>query len=386
MTLEELTEAATFEEMRDAIYEAIAASGITTTTWKPGATVRTIVAGLAVVLSAFSQLQAEIAKSGFLELAEGDWLTLVARYVYGVERDPGTFATGVVEVDNASGNIYAGAAGDLIFLNSTNTKTYRNTGAFSIGAGALNVEIPVQAIEIGSESTASPNEIDELVTVLLGVTCSNPEAVVGRDVELDPALRSRCAAKLGTLSPNGPRDAYSFVAKSATRADGTTIGVSRVRVIADGLGGVTVYIADDDGALSAPADVTTVGEAIDELAAPLGIDAETVNASNVVIPVTYEYWLRDDTGKTDGEISSAVASALTAFMARQPIGGHVIPPTAGRVYQSAIEGAIAGAFPEHTIKVVVTTPAADTAIDVDEVPVIGSITVTDIHQVAGGDD
>src|SRR3989304_1758463 len=93
-TLAELTTPLTVDEIKTAIYAALAPNGAATTTWKPGAVVRTIITGVAIVLAGFSRLQAAIAKSGFLGLAEGDWLTLVAFYVYDVTRGPGRVPPG----------------------------------------------------------------------------------------------------------------------------------------------------------------------------------------------------------------------------------------------------------------------------------------------------
>jgi phage-related baseplate assembly protein len=383
MTIDELTTPATVEEMRDAIYAAIAAQGLTTTTWKPGAVVRTIVAGLAVVLSAFSQLAALVTKSGFLELAEDDWLTLVAHFVYGVDRDAGAFATGAVNVSNASGNVYSGGPGDLVFSNPTTGKTYRNTQSYTIGAGASGVSLPIQAIEIGTASSSASAAITALVTTLLGVTVTNPIAVIGRDPELDPALRARCYEKTGTLSPAGPSDAYSFVAKGAKRTDESAIGVTRVRSIPDGSGGLAVYIANASGAIVDSGDIAAVQAAIDKQVAPLAITPNVSSASNKTVAVTYELWLLDTTGKTNTEIQAAIAAKLTSYVQAQPIGGYTIPPASGKVYVSAIEALIGGTFPAQTIRVDVTVPAADVAIGASEVPVIGAITAT-IHQVAGG--
>ena len=176
---------------------------------------RTIIAALAIILAAFSELQAAIAKGGFLDLAEGAWLTLLARYTYGVERDPGSFAAGPVLVTNSTGNIYSGDPGDLVFLNSATSKTYRNTEAFTIGALATNVSIAVEAIELGIASTSLAGDINQLVTPLLGVAVANPSALVGADEETDALLRERCRLSLGALSPNGPRDAYAYFARSA---------------------------------------------------------------------------------------------------------------------------------------------------------------------------
>lgn len=389
MTLDELIEPMTVDEVKTSIYAAIAANGVDVTLWKPGAPTRTMIAGIAIVLAALSGLVALIARMGFLFLSQGDWLTQVAEHVYGVEREEATFATGEVTLDNAGGGVYSGGPGDLVFIRSTPTpqKTYRNTAAFSIAAFETGVVVPIQAIEAGSDSNAQAGEIDDFETPLLGVTVTNVEAVVGLDEEDDPALQAKCSAKLGSLSPNGPRDAYAYVAIEAEREDGSSIGVTRVKTIPDGLGLVDVYVADAGGEVSDAGDLATVDEAIQELAVPVGITAVVQSSTPVAIPVTYELWVRQGSW-TDAEIEEAVEEALTDLMASQPIGGVEISPLSGRVYLSAIEAAIDATrindVPIGVLKRVVTLPVIDVVVDVDEAPVLGAVTVTAIHQVAGG--
>ena len=107
-------------------------------------------------------------------------------------------------------------------LNPTTNKAYRNTGSVSLGAMAT-LTIPIRAVEAGSTSTSTAGTITAFETPVLGVTVSNAVEVVGRDEELDPALRARCSEKLGSLSPFGPWDAYTYAARNATRADGTLV-------------------------------------------------------------------------------------------------------------------------------------------------------------------
>jgi uncharacterized phage protein gp47/JayE len=387
-TLAELTTPLTRADVETAIYAAIAARGGKVTSWKPGGVARSIIYGLAIVVSGLSNLSALIAKSGFLELSEGDWLTLVALYVYGVERDGGTFATGIVVVDNAGGGVYAGGPDELVFTSATNGKNYRNTEAYSIGAMATGVAIAVQAVELGADSTASPGEIDAFATPLLGLTCTNPGALVGRDREEDPALRSRCYAKTGALSPNGPRDAYSYVVRTAVRpSDNSSIGVTRVRTLADGAGGVAVYVADADGPVSGP-DLAILQGLVEQLCEPQAVDATVINATAVSVPVTYELWVRDS-GRSEASIQAAVEERLTEFFAAQPIGGVKLEETdpAGKVFVSALQtviGAVVSGPERREVRVEVTLPAGDVTLDVDEAPVLGAITVTAIHQVAAG--
>ncbi len=393
-TLDELTTPATRAEVEEAIYATLAARGAKTTTWKPGAVVRTIITGIAIVLAALSELQAKIAKGGFLELATGDWLTLVARYVYDVERSTGTFATSTVTVQNTGGGVYSGDADDLVLSVSAGTaagKTYRNTAAFSIPALAAAVEIPVQAVEIGSGSSAAANAIDTLETALLGVVVTASTAATGQDEETDAELRTRCRAKTGTLSPNGPRDAYSYVARSAKLND-VSVGVTRVKTIADGNGNVDVYVATASGTLAGTAgDPTTalgaVADAIHKNAEPLAVTPTVQNATPLSQGVTYELWVRDTIALTTSEIETAVADALAAYAAEHPIGGVELPsaPT-GRIYTDALRVVIAGAVEGHFLDLSLTVPAADVDLTASQFFQLGTVSATAIHLVSGGAD
>jgi uncharacterized phage protein gp47/JayE len=387
--IETLTTPLTRTQVQESIYSAMAALGVTTTTWKPGAVVRAIVTGVSIVIAAFSQLIALLARSAFLEFSTGDWLTLVALHVYDVTRNPGTFATGSVVLDNTGGGIHSGDPGDLV-VRTEDGRTYRNTAAFAVAAFETGVVVPIQAVELGSASTAAPNAITEFETPLIGVTVTNPAAVVGSDPESDPALRSRCRERTGPLSPNGPRDAYSFVARSATRADGSAIGVTRVRPVPDGIGGVDVYLATATGGVTGDAedpetDLGAIADAIHRLVEPIAVTPRVQSADSEPIPVTYTLWLKDDTGLTSAEIEEAIEDRLVTFMATQPIGGNKLPgESTGRVYVAAIKSLIGCVFESSTLNVDVTAPAADVDLDPNEAPVLGTVTAT-IHQVPGGD-
>lgn len=387
-TLEELITPMTVDEAKTAIYDALAARGVTTTGWKPGAVARTIIGALAIILSAFSELQASLARSGFLDLAEGAWLTLLARYVYDVERDTGSFATGTVTLTNTTGSIYSGDPGDLVFLNSTTGKTYRNTKAYSLGSMGM-VTVDVEAIEIGTASYAAAGEIDALVTTLNGVEVENASALVGADEETDALLRLRCRESLGRLSPNGPKDAYAYFARSTTNSAGASIGVTRVREVPDGFGGVTVYVATASGGVTGDADdpdtdLGAIQEAFDENVEPIGITATATSATTLTVAVTYELWVRDTIGMSESEITTAVGASLTSAISDAPIGGERLDPedSAGFVFVDTLEAAIDDALPAGSIiKRTITLPAADVAVTAGQAPVVGTITPTSVHFV-----
>lgn len=388
MTLDELTRPLTTEEVKAAIYAALEARGASTTTWKPGAVVRTLIAGVAIVLSALSTLIAQVAQSGFLQTSTGSWLTLVARYVYNVERDLGAFATGTVRLTNGGGGIFALDAGDLVVINSASGQTYRNTAAVTLGALSEAV-VPVQATVLGTIADASPGQIDALETTLLGVTVANDEALIGRDPESDAGLRQRALESIGVLSPNGPRDAYAFVARTAERLDGSSIGVTRVRTIPDGIGGIDVYVATASGGITGDetdpsTDLGAVADAIHRKAEPLAITPRLHSADIYPISVEYELWVRDSSSLTDSQIEALVAARLATWLSEQPIGGHVLPGQPGRVYRSALKAVIGSVLPGLEVRVELAVPAADVDLALTDAPVLADPVTATIHQISGG--
>jgi len=382
LPLDELTTPLTTDQVKARIYATLASVGVSTTSWKPGAVVRTMIAACAVVIAALSELTAGIARSGFLELAEDKWLALVAHHVYGVEKVYATFAAGEVTLTNAGGGTFGLDADDLTVVNPSTGKTYRNTSSFTLEALA-SVTVPVYAVEAGSASTSLAGAITELQSPSMsGVTVSNARAVVGLDAESDPALRTRCAEKLGALSPFGPWDAYTYAARNAVRLDGSPVGVTRVRVSRDGYGNVTIYVATATGAVSGTAsdlatDLGAVDDAIQKRAAPLAVTARAASATPVPVAISYRVWLYNTSGLSEAQIKAAIAARLVPFMSSQPIGGNVIG-LAGKVFADAIRTVIGAALPQ-IFHVEIT--GGDVMLTTGQVPVLGAVTAESVTQV-----
>ena len=381
----DLTRPLTLDEARTVIYSVFATIGVDTTTWKPGAVVRTMVSTIAVLAVACSTLIAAIAKSGFLDFAEASWLTLTARYVYGVERILATNATGAITLTNSSGFVYDFAIGDVVLSSSLTGATFANQSAIHLGATSSVVGSIFSATAPGAASTAFGGEIDTLVSSFAGVTCTNPIALVGSDDEEDPALRIRCRDKLGALSPNGPLDAYAFVARSALRLDGSAIGITRVRATKDGFGNVDVWLAIADGALTGTvgdltSDLGAADDAMQRKATPLAVTLRSHNATAVVFDVDYTLNLYNTSGLTVAAIELAVQNAIITFLKLQPIGGNTISIT-GKIYRDALISAISAAVP-GVIHVTLATPADDTTLAISEVGVLGIVTPTIVQLAA----
>jgi uncharacterized phage protein gp47/JayE len=377
-TIDELTTPLSRTEAQSSMHAVLARLGINVTVWKPGGSLRTVLVSVASVVASLSRLQADIARSSFLEYSTGDWLRLVARYVYGVEFNPATFATGPLTLVNTGGGVYALDADDLI-VSTAAGRTYRNVEPVTL-AGSTPATITVRATEAGADSTAGAGEIVQLVTTLPGVSCFNSSALVGADIESDAALRVRCYERLGALSPLGPWDAYSYAVRSAKRADESVLGVTRTRVSKDGFGNVYVYCATKSGGVVA-GDLAIADEAVQRAAAPLAVTAHTLAAVEVPVPVQYELWMYNTSGRSEDQIKSAIELRLASFFAAQPIGGNVIDGGIGRVYLDALRAAIASTLPE-IFHCQVTAPTADVVLLVSQVAVAAPSTVIAIHQVA----
>lgn len=382
VSIDDLTTPVTRDEAKASIYDALGTVGVNTTAWRPGAVVRTIIAAVAILFSACTFLIAGIAKSAFLDFAIGVWLTLVARYVYGVERLLATFAKGTLTLTNAGGGIFTLDPGDLIVRNPVTNKTYTNTGLVNLGAfGTVTFEIVAQ--EAGSESTSAVGEITEFVTPLLSVTCSNPVALVGTDDEEDGALRVRCREVLGVRSANGPSDAYAAIARNAKRADGSAIGVTRVWPVKDGKGNVYIYLATAIGTvLGDPEDVSTdlgvINDQIQRQVAPLGVTAHTLGATPMPFNVTYRVWMLNTSGFNAAQIAVLIEQALGKYFASVPIGGFIIPGQPGRVYHEDIKAAIKAVRSEIFYVTLDTQIGESTDVPANFAPVIGVVTTGEI--------
>lgn len=349
--------------------------GLPVSSWQAGDPTRSLYHVESRLLATLEAVVVGYIKSGFLDYAEGDWLDIVAEQFFGVIVPDATYAATSVTLTNTGGGFYTIEPGDLTFKNPTTEKTYRNTSGGILASGpGTTLTIAVEADEPGSESSAGATEISELVTGLLGVTCTNATAAVGVDKQ-DPAVtKQQCRDKLGSLSPNGPKEAYSYVARNFELTG--TRAVTRVRVYsASDTGDVTVYLAGPGGGSLEP-DRALVEAAIARWCTPLCITPSVYSATNVTVPISYQLWIYESVNKTALEVQADVSRALQQMFATRPIGGDIVPPAlTGALYQSLIESTIRGVYPQ-AFRVVVATPATDVALANGDVAVLGVVTHT----------
>jgi hypothetical protein len=342
--------------------------GLLVTSWRVGDPTRATFTALARALATKEGALAEFAKSAFLSESSGDWLTILASEVYNVDRGKATYAVSNITVTNTGGGVYPIAARDWVFKNTISGKTYRNVSAMPTLLGGQTITIDVEATEPGSASSSLANEIDALVTTRLGVVVVSSTAAVGVDAQDDEPLREQCRASRGALSPNGPADAYEYVVRNPILTGVTDI--TRAKSSGDNPNlNVTIYVAGNTGPV-AGASVTAAQTAVEKWATPLTITPTVVNASALIVNVTYSAHGDSPLPSTTGP---DVQAALLDLFRNYPIGegaGYNIDPT-------DITTAIRTAAPK--IKMLPAyTPNTLVHVAAGQAPVLGTVTFTEV--------
>lgn len=388
LTIDQLRKGLTFDEAKASLLAVLVTVGFPVSAWQPGSIALAILDVLATVYSAFTLVAAAAINGGFLDTAAGAWLTYKAQSDYDVTRFPATFATGKITLTNTGGGLFVIEPGDLTFAHETTKKTYRNTQGGTLAPGpGTTLTLDIIAEEVGTASGANPATITTLVTSLLLVTVSNASSLVGQDEEADDLLRIRCRLARGRLSPNGPRAAYEYYARSAVRADGSAIGVTRVRFpTPPGDGSLTVIVADDDGGIpgdadDASTDLGIIARDIRLNVIPWGIGPVTImSAAELTVAVTATIYVKAAAGLTTLAVEALATAGLKAFFPTVPIAGWDLG-AGGKLPRNALVGAIEGASADF-ISATVATPGSDTTVLGTYVPVLGTTTYT-VVQVSG---
>lgn len=374
----ELTTKATVAQMKATLYGYLEASGVSTTAWQPLSPTRVLSDAFARMATGIQNGQVSANRGGFRDLASGDWLKTTSKQMYDVDAIESTFATGEWVGSNSGGGDYTFQPGEFTIQNTVTQKTYFNTAVAHFGPGAVGVIVPIQAFEIGAASNATPGQITKLVTTALGVTGTNLAPVVGQDAEADDALQARDLESLGALSPNGPADAYRYVATTPSLNGGAS--VNRVKVLPPpGDGTITVIIASALGVVPG-ADVAKVQAGIDQHATPEIATVTVASASAAPQVIATTVYVPAALNVLAVDVTTAVKNAIVAYINGLPIGGIELVPGAGKILWRAVIGAIEGAQVGDLKPVAHATLASEIDVSLLSTQVamidVGSITVT----------
>lgn len=362
-----LLTSATATEAFAAGLEFAASVGLSTESWQEGGPTRTLLQFLALSLATRDEMASTLIAAVALSLATGDALTLLAQETYGIERTAATYSTPTVTLTNGGGGVYAKAIGELIVKSSTTGVTFRSTEAFSLASGpGTTATVALVADESGSDGTVIDDEIDEIVSTMLGVTATSSTASIGVDEESDSALRTRCTNSLGAMSSAGPPDAYNAVALDSDLT-GTTEVTKAYTTYDSAYGTSTTYIAGVDGAVGASV-VSAVQDAIDQWATPCAVTNTVVSATNESHDVAYTVTGTDIPATVEDDLEALVE----AYFADIAIGGYLSSSALLALAETYL--ADAGA----TDVTVSPLTGFDVFVTTGKVAVVGTVTVTEV--------
>lgn len=338
-SLDELIAPITEDAANEKLLDILTSLGLPARSWRKGGAYRSIVRAFARTYADVTTLTTAVIRGNFLDLAEGDWLTQLAHFVYGVDRQDATFATGEATF-TSTGAIYTQAEGTVRIKNPTSGKVYENAEALVIGVGQV-VTIAIRAIEQGSDSSTGPATITAFETFLLGLAVTNAAAVVGQDPESDPDLRAHCKNKLAALSIRGPRGAYAYAVTQAKRDDGSPVNVNRYAISpSSSTGVVTLYVASPAGPVSDD-DLDIIRASVELYARPDSVTAIVLGATPVPFTKTITIWASRTDGVDASIITTGANNALTTLIKNWRIGGRTKPPsTQGYLYADAVSSAV----------------------------------------------
>lgn len=374
LSISDLVKDLTKEGVLADLIEIAQAFGLSTTAWQSGGPAKSI-------LTIFSQQIAvlwnntlvQAVRSGFLDYATGDWLTLVAWAAYNTLRNDATFATAAVTLENRGGGFYTFVPGDIRIRAGSGPaegKTYTNTtgGTLAVWPGGAapypTLSLTFAADEAGEGSSTAVSTIEAFptapVTAPAGVYArTNGNAFTGQSEESDTDLRARARLYTGVLSPAGASAAYQVVAFATRKtaagglllpgdagyADGVSVAVNRIRVVDQGFGVVGVLLASSGGAASGDTatpgtDVFLVNAAVQLLVVPAGITALVASATAHAVTCTITVYVDRASNVTAADAQTAATAAVATYFRTLPIGGNRLTPGgSGYAFRSEIEAA-----------------------------------------------
>jgi hypothetical protein len=301
------------------------------------------------------------------------WIRLLASSVFNVQAIPSSFASGGwTGTNTTAGNLGPFGVGQLKFYNLDTNKTYTNASAVTFVPGA-NPPTTIVADGIGSGSNAAPGRI-ALLTTVLGLSGSNALGLFGIDAETAPALAARCRLKYYALSPNGPSQAYQYVALTPSLNGG--LSINRVAISPSSTTGlVTMLIASPAGPPANVGDPAALQAVLYTLVVPDTVKLLVAGAAAHAIDVTWRTYYHASANVVPATEVANGTAALAAAFATFPIGGDAIVPGNGFVFVDRLIAVLAVACPK-AFQIVVTLPAANEAIAANEVPTLGVSTGT----------
>lgn len=365
ISIDALINALNASTLLESLFDLATAANVPVTSWREDDPTRIGFVWLAQREAEREQDLAAFANSAFLSTTNEDYIEYVAPEVYGVEIPAEQYATPTVSLENEGGGYWQFAEGDITAKNTTTGATYHNTtGGTLEPLGTLDLVFTADVP--GSDGSAGLDEVDELVTVLLGVVIAGSTVATAADRPDLETIKTQCANTLGALSPNGPADAAAFVAANPTLTGVTT--VTGVKVDDDNDDGTaTVYVR---GALGAVADLAPIQSALSTWAEPIGFAFTAAAASALGVAFDIEV-----SGDLPDDAEALIEAALTDLLTTWPIG-ELLPIS--RIYQAIHSAVVDDDGNTRITAVTLNTPAAAVAVAAFEFPYFLSLAYAEV--------
>ena len=240
---------------------------------------------------------------------------------------------------------------------------FETTEDAAIAVGSQWADVPAQAVEAGAGGNVIAGTVTLLSAMPVGVVqCTNPTAFSGGcDAESDETLRGRVLASYQRL-PNGANAAYyeqeamRYPGVAAAKAVGRARGIGTVNVV------IATHAGVPDAALLAA--VETDLQKKREIAVDVKVLAPTVETVAVTAA------LKAAPGYTFAEVKAGAQSARETLFTGGLLGKSV---TTARLLTllCGVEG---------VENVHLTAPAADVAVDATELPMLGTVTISELTE------
>ena len=240
---------------------------------------------------------------------------------------------------------------------------FETTEDAAIAVGSQWVDVPAQAAEAGAGGNVIAGTVTLLSAMPVGVVqCTNPTAFSGGcDAESDEALRGRVLASYQRL-PNGANAAYyeqeamRYPGVAAAKAVGRARGIGTVNVV------IATHAGVPDAALLAAVETDL------QKKREIAVDVKVLAPAVETVAVTAA--LKAAPGYTFAEAKAGAQSALEALFTGELLGKSV---TTARLLTllCGVEG---------VENVHLTAPAADVAVGSTELPVLGTVTISELTE------
>lgn len=365
--------------------------GFDTDTWQDGEIEKTLLILQAVQVADMSDVVALHAAWSFNETATGEALNLYSRNRYDQEKEPARQTIGLVTFTSTATVPYAKDPGGIVVstADGVELELYGDDttpgNSIVIPAGGT-VDALVIARKAGASGNVATAAISSLITPLAGVTVSNTGSpwytTSGRDEESDASMQRRNTTKWATQTVELIALSYEAIARAA--------GASKVYVDDQnprGAGTIDVLVAGETALLSDP-EATAIQEAFAVRAFQTPAEWPVpVTSPPARVSVEHPDTLELDVTATvyhDPNVPSAVMTerlrdALVDFLRRTPVGGwRYLPDNDHVILPDDVADALRSVAGVRTV--IMTEPAATIAVDVAELVIEGTWSVTPVAQ------